>query len=1250
MTSKRLIDAGRVLLATLTMLLFTASAAELWADTYPGNPDRAAKQLAGEIEQETNPAIGAAKVRMLDRLAPLLAQDAYLELLETAADEAASPLVAFRLHRKAARVRLNLGNLEDGYGGMEGPLASQGCLRNWSVVGPFDNDSMQGFADRLGPEKGEAGPYDGKMTKVKWRKAPDLDRFCVMHLGKTVEPSTSAVAYLAGEVELDRRREATLLVGAEGAYKIWVNGTLVGRQGENLGLEADNQAWAVDLEKGPNRILVKVASKPDEHLGFVARLVDSDLKPIKSADMRGTWSETPVDEQPESEKLATTGDGLLGRATSCARGSGSDAGWCAWSWKKSASALAATPWRDAAERLVRPILGKKGAEDDEGREKRATIDAADLARLSELFEDHWRRVEAVEKAAKMAPSDRWIQLRLARVYGSSLGEVTRNKRRATLEKLVEGDATFWPAKLRLSDWYDNNGFGYRALDLVRTVEVADKMRRPALLRRLADLESGNGNREVARKLRRKLDGLRKLDGNYAWERISDLTSTGEMAKALKVAREQRKLHPYSRSWGIKEVDLLRASNRDDEALSTLDELIERMPGDGRLRRKKAELLVALERRDDAVAVLEDAVEIRPQNKGLRDLLGFLRPEEKNFHEPWMIEDVRKIAEENPPGSFSHDTVLEQTITHVEPNGQFQKVVQRVERVNSTDGIDSVKTHSASYTKGDEQVDVLDVKVYKKDGTVLEDYDQWRSGSSRKGSSYYNDQGYLNMRANNVEVGDLVEFRYRVRQVANENFRGDYFGDIEYVQGTRPVALSRYVVEAPVTWELYFRAPASEHRKLSNELPGGEAPRKGYKIHGFELKDVPAVQTDSRQPGYADVYDYILVSNKETYDEIGKWWWNLVEEQLIVNDEIRKTVRELTEGLDSKRAKVEALHNYVVRNTRYLHVGLGVHGWKPYRTTQCFKNKYGDCKDKASLLKVMLEEVGIPTNLVLVRTRRLGKVDESPASMHVFNHAIDYIPSLDLFLDPTAEFNGTTELTPMDQGAQALIVKDGGEAELTRLPIDEADDNLLEQKMEVDLSGEEAVTTGQLIAYGQNAVYYRQSLEDPERRDEAFEKQLADVYPGAELVSARYKNLDSLEKPVEIHFKFKGGRLKRENNRRHFIFPYGAPKDLLSKYAEQAERNQDLKIRVPFANETQMRYRLPADRGFERVPEAVDMKSEFGSLRIDYKKEGKSLVADIRYSIDVQRVPAEDYPEFRRFMSKATSALNETIGLTDETTQ
>ena len=76
----------------------------------------------------------------------------------------------------------------------------------------------------------------------------------------------------------------------------------------------------------------------------------------------------------------------------------------------------------------------------------------------------------------------------------------------------------------------------------------------------------------------------------------------------------------------------------------------------------------------------------------------------------------------------------------------------------------------------------------------------------------------------------------------------------------------------------------------------------------------------------------------------------------------------------------------------------------------------------------------------------------------------------------------------------------------------------------------------------------------------------------------------------------------------------------------------------------MRYRLPVDSKAGKLPAAKNLKSKFGSLDIEYRREKDAVIAEVRYSIDVQRVSASEYPEFRKFMSEATSALNETIDL------
>ena len=62
----------------------------------------------------------------------------------------------------------------------------------------------------------------------------------------------------------------------------------------------------------------------------------------------------------------------------------------------------------------------------------------------------------------------------------------------------------------------------------------------------------------------------------------------------------------------------------------------------------------------------------------------------------------------------------------------------------------------------------------------------------------------------------------------------------------------------------------------------------------------------------------------------------------------------------------------------------------------------------------------------------GDFETEPASLAPFDHAIAYVPSLDLYLDGTAEYTGSTELPAMDRGALALQINEG-KPKLVHLP-------------------------------------------------------------------------------------------------------------------------------------------------------------------------------------------------------------------------
>lgn len=1146
------------------------------------------------------------------------------------------PLVRAALVRTRARVLQDVGDTAQGPRGTKGDLKTLGCLTTFSMVGPFPNASMENFNVGLPPEAGEAGPYEGRVGQIDWRPLPDVSSMCRLNVNKTLPTSGDTVVYLAATLTSKRAQKLKLMLGANGVYRIWLNGKPVALRDTNTGLALDNDAWDMSLKRGANTLLIKLASDQISGLDMIARLVDSTLSPASDVVVAPGWRGTPV-EGFDAKSLPKASDkGVLAQVQQWTKKStGNDAVWGAWLWQLIERANVAVPWRDVATRV-----------EGQMEQGQVTLSAQSYELMPQLYEEHWKRVNIMERARKAYPNDPWIATAMARLYESSLSDTRRMGIRGLLEQTIKAHPTHLRAVEMLSDWYERRGFHVKALEVLKAHASPLALQSPQFAMELVNTQKTYGDRAQANTLRHKVYAQTLLRSGYAWTVLNEHVLNKKTDSAIALVKRMRQVYPWSSVWLEQHVELLRSQNKSAEALALFDEALTARPGDTDLMQGKARLLVAQGKREEAATLLTQALTYRPQDTEIRERIAHLRPGENRFHEDWMLDDVRVLAKKTIAGPFDSTTILDQTIVRVGTNGLSQKVTQVVERVNTTRGVSAAKYHRIAFQGGDERVEVLKVKIHKKDGSVSDDYDTWTSGNSRKANTTYNDSGTVNVRANNVEVGDMVEVRYRVSEVANQNFRGDYFGDISYMQGTNPIGMTRYTILYPKSWNLYFRKPSLPHTRTDNVLPSGK-PVLELKATSFTLNQVPDVKTDANQPGHTSVYDYILVSNKKTYNEIGAWWWNLVKEQLIVDENIRAKVKELVKGLKTEDQKIAAIHNYVVQNTRYLHVGLGIHGWKPYRTSTCFRNRYGDCKDKAALLKVMLVEAGVPANLVLVRTRRLGKVEAQPASMHIFNHAITYVPSKDLYLDGTAEFNGTSELTSMDQGAQALIVEDGGKARFVTLPVDKPTANVMSHKLEVDLTGKEPIGKGTIVATGSNAVYYRTSLEDATRRKDLFEKQLANQFPGAKLVDATFSDLKALEKPVTITYSFTGGELLRSSAAREFVYPLGKPRNMIRGYAAQSSRTQALTIRVPFSSNTTITYKLDPTKAWGAPIAPVKLKSKFGHLNLKVVRNQETLTVDVEYSLANQQVSAQDYPEFRAFITKMNSALNATTEVQQE---
>lgn len=165
-------------------------------------------------------------------------------------------------------------------------LSSQ-YVKNWMVIGPFDNTNGKGFDAVYPPEKkiDYTEAYAGKTKTVSWFKYTIPGGFwCGASM---VDPITNMCAYAHTILELPDKKTVLLCFGCDDTLKVWVNGQKL--LGENVPGVHDEYQYVVPvtLSKGKNEVLAKICREEIRRSGnrFSLQICNVELKGEKH-DMR----------------------------------------------------------------------------------------------------------------------------------------------------------------------------------------------------------------------------------------------------------------------------------------------------------------------------------------------------------------------------------------------------------------------------------------------------------------------------------------------------------------------------------------------------------------------------------------------------------------------------------------------------------------------------------------------------------------------------------------------------------------------------------------------------------------------------------------------------------------------------------------------------------------------------------------------------------------------------------------------------
>jgi hypothetical protein len=570
-----------------------------------------------------------------------------------------------------------------------------------------------------------------------------------------------------------------------------------------------------------------------------------------------------------------------------------------------------------------------------------------------------------------------------------------------------------------------------------------------------------------------------------------------------------------------------------------------------------------------------------------------------------------------------------------PNGLTERLDHRIIRILDDRGVRSQAVQALAFDPAESTVEVRRARVMRKDGTIDEIGEERMFALASAGYRMYYDQRQIQVGFPGLRPGDTLEVAFVRRDIAAKNMFDTYFGDIVALSGMEPRKFVEYILEAPADKPIYFNVKVQQKRGKDGRTI----------VYRHALKDVAGIKPEQGMPGWTEVAKYLHASTYKTWDDVGKWYWALVKEQLAVDKSIKGAVKDVLAKLPAnadERTKVAAIYEHVVRNTRYVGLEFGIHGYKPYRTTDVYSRRFGDCKDKASLLKVMLAEAGIASNLVLVRTRDQGTVPGNPASLAVFNHAITFVPSLDLYLDGTAEWSGPNELPANDQGATVLLVKDGRGAELRTIPISKAAANVRDSKQTVTLDDRGAAVVAQdLEVAGAAASALRYEFQNPQERNERLQKAFGDLYPGITVEKLTTRDLGDIRRPAGLaaELRVPTWAADQGDGRQRFRV-LGRPSRLVQSIAPNDVRKYDLLIDVPSVERHRIRYVLPKGRRFSQLPGKETIAGEFGKFALDVRKTADGAEIDATIELSKHRVGKGDYAAFREFLRRIDAALEQ----------
>jgi tetratricopeptide (TPR) repeat protein/transglutaminase-like putative cysteine protease len=589
------------------------------------------------------------------------------------------------------------------------------------------------------------------------------------------------------------------------------------------------------------------------------------------------------------------------------------------------------------------------------------------------------------------------------------------------------------------------------------------------------------------------------------------------------------------------------------------------------------------------------------------------------------------------------------------------------RVQTQAGVQELGQLVWGYNSANEKLDVKYLRVSNPDGSGAvnaseANYQDVPSQIERDAPSY-SDYRERHITVPALRVGQVLEY-----QVVTTTFKPLIADQIwfEYVFRKDTISLDeQLIVDVPKAKKFNIKYKPEYKPEITDT---GDRRIYAWKANYTKRETEDELKKRRRKEAREDWFPDIALTTFSNWEQIGAWYGGLQKTQMELTPDLKAKVAELIKDKPNDEEKIRAIYDFVAQDYRYVSLSFGVGRFQPHKAAEVFGNKYGDCKDKHTLLSTMLKEAGYKVDPVLIGSQRvLDPEVPSPAQFdHVFsavmpkNAGTKTMPLY--YLDTTAEIAPFGLISYNLRDKQALLVGLDSPSRLITTPPDPP----FASKQIVNVAGtinDLGKLTGTVDALFRGDFelllrqYYRST---PQNKWKDLTKYLSMQWGiGGDVDNVKLDSLTDTREPLKMSFTVSRPNFFDWSSKSSELavpmpgvglWPAGVDDDddanadgVPKTAATDTDSDDDDNVTPAMARkmkpiklgpvyDLKMTVKLQIPANFKaRTPVAINKRTDYAEYSSGYKVDGQTLSAERNLSIRMHELPLDRKNDYQNFI-------------------